>query len=293
MTTVREALADVESRLFDSGLASPQANARILLTHTLGVGPGLLALHLDDAIDEEALRNLDEMTERRVAGEPLQYITGSAPFRYLELETAPGVFIPRPETEMVVQAALDRVAEVEEPRVLDLCCGSGTIAISIACELSDAQVTAIDMSPDAVALATRNAEASGVIDRVRILEGNLFGALDADADGTPDDGDGFFDLVVSNPPYIPTAKLVAMPGEIVDWEPMRALDGGEDGLDVFREIVAGIAGFLRRGGWFVCELDEDMVDEAVRQLGEDGRFEDIAAIDDLAGRPRAVAARLR
>ena len=286
MATVREALADVESRIFDSGLASPQANARILLSHALGVGPGLLALHLDDAIDEEALRNLDEMTERRVMGEPLQYITGSAPFRYLELETAPGVFIPRPETEVVVQAALDRVAEVEEPRVLDLCCGGGTIAISIACELSDAQVTAIDMSPDAVALATRNAEASGVAGRVSVIEGNLFTAFDADADMS-------FDLVISNPPYIPTAKLVTMPGEVVDWEPMQALDGGEDGLDVFREIVAGLAGFLRRGGWFVCELDEDMVDEAVRLLGEDGRFEDIAAIDDLTDRPRAVAARLR
>ena len=101
-----------------------------------------------------------------------------------------------------------------------------------------------------------------------------------------------FDLVISNPPYIPTAKLVAMPGEVVDWEPMRALDGGADGLDVFRIIIRGVGEHLLPGGWLVCELDEDMVDEAARLLREDGRFEDIETIGDLTGSPRAVAAQL-
>ena len=301
--TAREALANLEHRFSDCGIESPQINARILVSFVLGVELGQLALHHDDEIAGDSLLELKRLAARREAGEPLQYVIGSAPFRCLELETRPGVFIPRPETEVVVQAALDRIADVRIPQVLDLCCGSGTIAISIASERSDAQVTAVDVSLEAVLLAQHNAEKAGVENRVRVIPGDLLTALGKAEAGSASEGEsttgdgsspasGSFDLVVSNPPYIPTAKLAVMSSEVTAWEPRLALDGGDDGLVVFRRIVAGLGAHLRPGGWFVCELDEDMVCEATRLLEDDGRFAGIAQIDDLAGRPRAVAARM-
>ncbi|MGI6220611.1 MAG: peptide chain release factor N(5)-glutamine methyltransferase [Coriobacteriales bacterium] len=298
---MQEALDGIEGLFSKRGIESARANARMLVAHVLGIGLGQLALVRDDVLGERAAAELEELAARRAEGEPLQYVVGSAPFRYLELEARPGVFIPRPETEVVVQAALDRIAGVGEPRVLDLCCGSGTIAVSVASERADALVTAVDMSAEAVALTGRNAELAGVAARVDVREGDLFAALTPDGDGELAAGSaaedrtlpgGLFDLVISNPPYIPTAKIAAMPDEVTAWEPMLALDGGEDGLDTFRRIVDGVGEWLRAGGWLVCELDEDMVGEAARLLREDGRFADVAEIEDLTGRPRAVIARL-
>ena len=252
-------------------------------------------------LDERA--TLRDFVARRGKGEPLQLISGKVPFRYITILVAPNVLIPRPETEVLVSEAfaelkLPRVAdhvaagengeevvspELPELRVVDLCTGSGCIACSIASEYPAAHVVALDIAPEALALAGKNVEVLGLGNRVEVLESDLLGALDPGKKGT-------FDLIVSNPPYVPTKVCDSLPREVSEWDPRLALDGGEDGLDLFRRFLPDALSYLKPGGVLAVELFEGHLEQARNGACAAG-FDQARIALDLTGRPRVLIAR--
>ncbi|MFN2589118.1 MAG: peptide chain release factor N(5)-glutamine methyltransferase [Actinomycetota bacterium] len=219
------------------------------------------------------------MIRRRAAGEPLQYVLGTAAFRRLELRVGPGVFIPRPETELVAERAM----ELLPPRgiLVDLCTGSGAIALSVADERRDARVIATEVAPAAVRWATENRRASGL--RVELLVGDLFEPL-------PPDLVGAVDVVVSNPPYVDETERELLPREVVDHEPPDALFAPGSGTSVIRRIVGSAPEWLRPGGWVLLEIGETQGAAATGLLSARG-FRDVDVRKDLNGRDRIAEGR--
>lgn len=228
------------------------------------------------ATDEE---DLIALARRRAAGEPLQYLTGVAGFRHVELSVGPGVFIPRPETESLVDLALEHLPH--EGCVVDVGTGSGAIALSIAHERPDATIYATEVDPDARAWAERNRDALGL--RVSIVGTDMF-------QGLPGVLRGATDVVVSNPPYVATVERGILPVEVVAHEPHTALFSGGRGLDVIERLVVDARSWLREGGWLVLEIGEKQ-GEAVTALLESAGYSDALVRDDLTGRPRYAEAR--
>ena len=183
----------------------------------------------------------DALIARRAAREPLQHLTGTAAFRYRELAVGPGVFVPRPETEVMVGWILDRIADVKAPLVVDLCTGSGAIAGAIATERPDSVVHAVELSPEACVWARRNLAGTGAV----LHEGDIDGCLP--------EFDGQVDAVISNPPYIPLTAWESVTAEVRDHDPALALWSGDDGLDEIKVVAATAARLLKPGGWFACE----------------------------------------
>ena len=280
--TVKEALEWTQGYLGHKGDAHALISARTLLSHATGLSHLELYTLFDRPLSLAERDVLREAVARRGAGEPLQYITGTAPFRYLEVKVRPGVLIPRPETEVLVDEALAAITGTEAPLVADLCCGSGCIACAVATEVLDARVWATDIAPEACALAQENVDVAGVDARVQVLESDLDAAIPQDLAGT-------FHCVASNPPYIPDAVMEELPSEVKDHEPDLALRGGADGLDVFRRLLTSAQRLLRPGGALVVELHETSLDEA-RASAEAAGFTDARIVDDLAGRPRILRA---
>lgn len=206
---------------------------------------------------------------------------GTAAFRRLELRVGPGVFIPRPETELVAERAMTRLPS--GGTLVDLCTGSGAIALSVADERPDALVVGSELSPDAVAWATSNRDASGL--RIELLQGDLFAPL-------PPDLAGRVDVVVSNPPYVDPSERAALPGDVVDHEPEAALFAPDRGTSVIERIADGAPAWLRGDGWLVLEIGETQ-GGAVRTLLEDRGFADVSIEPDLTGRDRMAEGRWR
>ena len=282
--TVREALAWTTGYFERKGVDAPRRSAEWLLSAATGLSRVEVYAHHDRPLSEKERAVLRDSVERRAAGEPLQHVTGEMPFRHLILKVCPGVFIPRPETEVLVDEALAALApEPAEAIVVDLCTGSGAVALSIAHERAASRVWATELVPATAEIARANAERCGVAERVCVLEGDLFAPL-------PDELRGRVDLVVANPPYIPTGDLAALPAEVGEYEPHVALDGGADGLDVARRIAAGAHAWLRPGGMLALELDESRVAAAVDEASAWG-YVDARAVRDLTGRERVLAAR--
>ena len=284
--SVRRLVEGATALLAEAGVASPRVDATALAAHALGVERVVLAL-LPEAPPEGFQARYAALVERRRQREPLQHIVGTTGFRHLTLRVAPGVFVPRPETETVAQHAIDEAARVAAtgvvPLVVDLCCGSGAVALSVADEVPGAHVVAVDLSADAVALTRRNSEETGLALRVEPGDVRDPGLL-ADLAGT-------VDVVVANPPYIPPDQVPVDP-EVRDHDPDLALyGGGADGLEVPRAVIAAAARLLRPGGLLVMEHAEVQA-AAVRVMAcADGALVDAATITDLAGRPRALLAR--
>lgn len=283
MIPLAQALNEAAERLAGAGVPSPRADAELLAGHILGLGRGAvqaraLAGALLDDPDAVALR---ELVARRAAREPLQHITGVAHFRHLTLSVGPGVFVPRPETELVAQLAIDALAAVPgpEPVAVDLGAGSGAIAIALATEVPHARVFAVEISPDAFVWAKLNARAAGASGLTLVL-GDLRDALP--------ELNGAVDLVVSNPPYVPDAAVPRDP-EVRFHDPELALYGGEDGLDLVRAVGATARRLLRPGGALVIEHAE-VQGEAVRGLLAESGWRAPATHPDLLGRPRATTA---
>lgn len=284
-TGVRELLRTSIEILTAAQVPSPQADAELLLGHVLGVTRGQVqAKALGDArLDREQHLELLDLVERRAAREPLQHLTGRAGFRSIELSVGRGVFVPRPETEMVAQLAIDALFAVPgEPIAVDLGTGSGAIALSLATEVPHARVIAVENSPGAFVWATENVRRIAP-DGVRLVFADLAVLLDA----VPE-LEGAVDVVVSNPPYIPDEAIPRDP-EVRLHDPAAALYGGTDGLDVVRALSATALRLLRPGGALVLEHAEQQ-GPAVRELLAAGGWRAAATHRDLLGRERATTA---
>jgi len=281
MTTIGEAFARARSRL--SRGESPESDAAELVSRLLRISRGDVSTRAAEPVAATDMTRLDGWIDRRLAGEPVQYITGRAAFRDLDLEVSPAVLIPRSETEELVEAVLDTLRSLRtrwsRPRVLDLGTGSGAIALAVASEHPDSIVTATDASAEALAVARANARAMGFEERVAFRKGHWFEAVD------PDDR---FEVVVSNPPYVATAERDALPRDVRLHEPAAALFSGERGLDDLREIVDLAPDFLVAGGLLALELSENRAEEVAAWFEGARDWEGAELIDDMAGRPRIM-----
>ena len=280
--TVRDLVEGATRLLQDAGVQSPRHDATALAAHVLGLER--LELALAPPVPDGFAQAYAGLVERRRTREPLQHLVGSTGFRYLTLLVEPGVFVPRPETEVVAQAAIDEARQQERPLVVDLCCGAGGIAVAVATEVPSATVRAVDLSPEAVALTRRNAELNGATN-LTVEHGDVADLwLLRELDGT-------VDVLVANPPYIPPDAEPVDP-EVRDHDPDLALyGGGLDGLEVPRAVIAAAARLLRAGGLLVMEHAE-VQDAAARAAAlATGAFEQIESRDDLTGRPRMLVAR--
>ncbi|WP_108717904.1 peptide chain release factor N(5)-glutamine methyltransferase [Miniimonas sp. S16] len=281
--SLREYVAGATALLAEAGVPSPGHDARALAAHALGRDrlEYLVGVDLPDTFAAA----FAELVERRRRREPLQHLLGRTTFRHLDLLVRPGVFVPRPETEVVAQHAIDAAREVARagraPVVVDLCCGAGGIALALATEVERVRVLAVDASPEAVALTRANAERVGadlevLVGDVRDVE--LLAALD-----------GAVDVLVANPPYIPPDAVPVDP-EVRDHDPQLALyGGGADGLEVPRAVVRGAVRLLRPAGVFVMEHAEVQA-AAARQAALAAGLREVTSFDDLTGRPRGVRA---
>lgn len=282
--TVKRVLDWTVGYLERKGDERPRLSGEWLLCAATGLTRVEVYTNFDRPLMADELALMHESVARRGRGEPLQYVTGEMPFRHIVMRCEKGVLIPRPETEILVDACLERLSQVDAPRVLEVGTGTGCIALSLATEHPGTRVIATDISPRAVALATRNRDALNLGDVVEIVECDLTA-------GVPDALMGTFDLLVSNPPYIPTEVLeTEVPPEVKDHEPHLALDGGPDGLDVFRRLLELAPSALRAGGTMALELSEDNVAQAADLCRAQGGWAKVEVREDLTHRPRVLVA---
>jgi len=274
----RPLVADAVRRLADAGVGSPEADAEILLAHVLEIDRSRLVL-VDEVADGDRA-TYDALVGRRAAREPLQHLTGRAYFRHVELAVGPGVFVPRPETELLAGWAVERAGALDAPVVVDLGTGSGAIAKAVADELPHARVHAVEMDEAAHGWATTNLAGTGVDLRL----GDLGTAFEELA--------GTVDVVVSNPPYIPLDAWESVALEVRDHDPALALWSGADGLDAMRVVEARAALLLVPGGVVGVEHADAQGESAPAVFAATGRWADVRDHRDLAGRPRFVTARL-
>lgn len=261
----------------------------LMLTAILNCRRVDLYLRPEVELDAAQTAALSAMRERRAAGEPLQYILGSWDFHGLTLKTDPRALIPRPETEGLVEHLLQIFASCPRPvRVLDVGTGSGNIAVALAKCLPEARVTAVDISSGALALARENAAQAGVAERIDFILADLLTWL---ADGPGEDGP-LFDIVAANPPYIPTGDLPSLPPEVLR-EPLRALDGGPDGLRYIRHIIAAAPAYLAAGGRLALEIGDGQADAVQSLLQSRGAYDDVNVLPDYTGTGRTVVATRR
>ncbi|MBZ4333192.1 peptide chain release factor N(5)-glutamine methyltransferase [Corallococcus interemptor] len=273
--TIRRILTWTTGHFEKRGVDAPRLTAEILLAHVLKTGRVRLYVDLDRPLSKDELAAFKALIERRLAGEPTNYLTGTKEFYNRPFKVDARVLIPRPETELLVEAVLHAVPKDAHSRVLDVCTGSGCIAISVAAERPQATVLATDLSKDACALARENAQALGVSERVSVLEGDLFAPLPPDAT---------FRVVVSNPPYIDSGDIAGLSAE-VRREPRLALDGGPDGLVALRRVIQGARRVLEPGGLLALEMGETQ-GSAVLELLRAAGYSDARVEKDLERRER-------
>ncbi|HET6345293.1 MAG TPA: peptide chain release factor N(5)-glutamine methyltransferase [Myxococcota bacterium] len=282
--TIARLLTWMQGYFAEKGIDSPRLDGELLLSHVLGTDRIYLYTHYDQPITAAERDALRELVRRRGRFEPVAYLRGSREFFGRSFKVTPAVLIPRPETEHVVEAALTWARErgVTAPAILDVGTGSGALALTLAAELPEAYVTAIDISPEALDVARDNAAALGVAERVTLLEGDLYAPLPLDAS---------FDLIVSNPPYVASAVASSLPQDVRDFEPSLALFAGPEGMDLLRRLIAGVAGRLRRPGLFACEMGEEQGERVAAALREALPSAAVEVLPDLAGLSRVAVAR--
>lgn len=282
--TITDLLGKSASWLKEKGSTSPRLDAELLLAEVLGMNRVELYVNFEQPLTPVEVDRYRELIRRRGDGEPVAYILGRGFFRNHELRVDSSVLIPRPETEHVVDAALDFMMEGEwpsPPAVLDIGTGSGAIAISLAAGFPEAAITATDASAEALELARQNAGFAGVAPRISFVRSDLFDDLDPVFT---------FDLIVSNPPYISRDEWAALPRDVRDFEPREALYGGEDGLDFYRVLAEQAPQFLKPRGGLVLEIGANQGKAVTELLLATGNFRSVGLLKDYAGLDRVVAA---
>jgi release factor glutamine methyltransferase len=274
--TVGEVLRRATEYLAGKNIDSPRLDAEHLLGKALGLSRVELYMHHDRELTDSERETFRELVRRRADREPLAYVLGEWGFRHLTLKVDARALVPRPETEVVVERCLALLAGLPAPHVLDVGTGTGAIALSIAHEHPGAQVIAFDVSPDALALARENAEAAGLAERVRFVEGDLHEGLGADS----------YDLIVSNPPYVTEEEMEVVQPEIRDWEPRVALVGGTH----TRAVAEAARDALRPNGYLILEVADERASDAAALLEELG-YDDVRISEDLTGRERIAEGR--
>ncbi|HLW98805.1 MAG TPA: peptide chain release factor N(5)-glutamine methyltransferase [Candidatus Acidoferrales bacterium] len=278
------ALRDGIRRLEVAGVPSAPLAAELLLLHTLGRDRAWIYAHPEETVSPEQMSSFFEFIAARVAGTPTQYLTGKQEFWGLEFEVTRDVLIPRPETEHVIEVALERLGETRcnaPLRVADIGTGSGCIAVALAKELPAARIYSTDISAAALAVARRNAELHGVADRILFVESNLLEAVSVPAQ---------FDLIVSNPPYIGRSEAQTLPMDVRAHEPEVALFGGEDGLALYPSLIKQAGERLAPGGLLVLELGFGQFEPVSELLDASRGWTRVSAMQDLAGIVRVISA---
>lgn len=297
--TLAEAQRQLTARFRAAGLDTPALDARLLVTAALGLDAAAGISRPELTVTAEAAVRIEAFACRRLAREPVSRILGVRQFYGLDLEIGPATLDPRPETETLVDAALDMVRAGEVPSsgapssgtpyILDLGTGSGAIIIALLTALTASRGVATDIDPATLAIARRNAERHGVGDRLQFATAQWFDGLAGQVSRT-------FDLIVSNPPYIPADRIAGLDPEVAIYDPRGALDGGPDGLDAYRRIMASAAVALSPGGWLLLEIgcdQKDDISKIAKVYGILSQNSAFRAWNDLAGAPRCVAFQAR
>lgn len=271
--TIGDALVRGIALLKQFNIPGAATDAAVLLGHVLDCTRLHLTVHRDDPLTKEQSDSYNTCIQRRCNNEPVSYITGSKEFMSLKFRVSPGVLIPRPDTEILVERAISELSGIESPVIIDMCTGSGAIAVSLAKYIPGSVVTGLDISPQALDIARLNAKENGA--KVCFALHDVRKPYEAKADA-----------VVSNPPYIPTADIAGLETNVADFEPHLALDGGHDGLDFYRSIVDNIPHCLKKGGLLAFEVGCGLAEDVTSLMKP--RFEKISIDKDLAGIERVV-----
>jgi len=282
-----ESLNQTTNRLKVHRVENPRLNAELLLARSLNLSREGLYRSLHDLLEEKEREVLEKMVQRRISGEPLQYILGQQEFWSIDLKVDSRVLIPRAETELLIEQSLPILSEISlkrDPSVLEIGTGSGAIAIALAKEVKNLFLIATDISRDALVLAKENARSAGVLDRIKFVTGDLFSLFH------PKKGRAAFDLILSNPPYIVRRKISTLAEEVKDYEPRIAFDGGEDGLAFYRGIIPEACFYLREGGWLLLEVALGQSGDVSEMIEGEGSFSEPQCIPDLSGIGRVVKA---
>lgn len=278
--SIAEVLREATQILQNAGVPEARREAGSLLSFVIGKDRTFLISHAEDELNDSQVNQFRGVVERRATGEPLQYITGVQDFFGREFRVTPDVLIPRPETELLIEAALD--VNKTAKSICDIGTGSGCIALTLLCELNDARATAVDKSPAALEIAQFNAQKLSVAERVDFVISDCFDSLDPQE----------FDLILSNPPYVSAGVLAGLQREVRDHEPLIALSPGPDGLSIIRRLVGEAPAFLKRNGHLIMEIGFDQA-EAVRELIDANLWELREIRPDLQSIPRIVVLRKR
>jgi release factor glutamine methyltransferase len=269
--------------LAGKGVEFPRLDAEVLLGHVLSCQRiDLYGLRHAEQASEDVRQRYRELIRRRVEGCPVAYLVGYKEFFSLRLEVGPDVLIPRPDSELAVTECLRLAKGMVEPHVLDIGTGSGNLAIAVAKNHKGARVTAVDLSPKALAAAERNAVKHAVADRIRFVEGDLFAAVPTGET---------FDFVLSNPPYIPRDEIAKLAPGVRDYEPHLALDGGPSGYEVLARLVADAREYLRPGGYLIVEIGAPQEGAARQRIAAHSGYELAPTVHDHSGHPRVLVAR--
>ena len=285
---VRGALREGMARLRAANVSSHALAAELLLMHALGRDRTWMYANPEAALDDATAQKFFELTSRRAAGTPTQYLTGKQEFWGLEFEVTPAVLIPRPETEHVMEVALERLGVermCQSLTIADVGTGSGCIAVALAKELPKAEIFATDISAEALAVARRNAARHGVAERVKFVECHLLDGVKAEA--RP------FELIVSNPPYVARDEETQLPRDVREHEPHAALFAGPNGTEIYEALIAQAAKRLRSGGLLVVEIGYGALERVTPLLSDSPSWTDIRVTSDLAGIPRVISAAAR
>ncbi len=270
--------------LAQAGVASSTLEAELLLRHCLQLSRSALFLQAQRTLQPEEEAQFQELVARRCRREPLQYLVGSCEFWSLDFHVSPAALIPRPESEFLVTHALNTLAGADQipHNILDLCTGSGVLAVVLAQEFPQAHIQALDLSWEALQLARHNIEYHGLTERIHLICADLLTCFAPSP---------LFDLIVTNPPYIKAVDIPTLEPEVRDWEPHLALSGGPTGMDCITQIFESGAAYLQEGGWIFMEIGADLEQEVLHSIHAVDCYDQIQVLADWAGLPRVAQAR--